>query len=107
MIAVELYRPDELNLYAASAYPLASQEGGFAHVSSQHDGAKLAAHSFMSGQSFKLNDDEDDDEVYHDALQSAPHKVDDENPYLSNKSSVKKSQRKLSKEERKSKLAAA
>jgi len=53
-----------------------------------------------------LSDDEDDDDLYHDALQSAPHKVDDENPYLSNKSSVKKSQRKLSKEERKSKPAA-
>ena len=42
--------------------------------------------------------------MFHDALQSAPNKQGDEesNPYL-NKSSVKKSQRKLSKEERKSK----
>lgn len=33
MIAVELYRPDELNLYAESKYPLQSMDGGA--VSSQ------------------------------------------------------------------------
>lgn len=67
----------------------------------------------MSGQSFKLDDkDEDDDDIYHDALASAPNKHGDEesNPYLkdiNNKSSTKKSLRKLSKEERKSKPAAS
>lgn len=86
MIAVELYRPDELNLYAASAYPLQSHDGGYAHVSSQNDGgkSKLAAHSFMSGQSFNLGDKDDDDVgLYQDALAADPRHGDEENnPYL-------------------------
>lgn len=108
MIAVELYRPDELNLYSANTYPLQSQDGGFAHMSSSPFGktsieeykSKPAAHAFMSSDSFKMNDDEDDDdEIFHDALAHVvPSKKDDENPYL--KEAVTKSskkQRKMSK----------
>ena len=98
MIAVELYRPDELNLYAESKYPLQSIDIASSHKHQSEEG-KAAAQAFISQNSFKLDDDEEEDEGGEEVKEGATNKKrkgtwqdDPENPYLKEitKSSMKK-----------------
>jgi hypothetical protein len=97
MIAVELYRPDELSLYSSNDR---EEKGVFSHGRMSEEGAYDSAFSNESADPYRMlethNHQDEDNNSYLKKFNHTPNNYDDENPYLKDaqrdvsKSSMKK-----------------